>query len=117
MRDTIHLKQINCYGYCGVFAEERALGQRFVIDIDVQINLEPAGHSDALHDTLDYGELIKMVQGVVAGEQFFLLEAMAHTLAVRLRSDPRVERVRVEVHKPQPPIPNFGGSVSIEIWR
>ncbi|BAC89428.1 dihydroneopterin aldolase [Gloeobacter violaceus] len=117
MADCIRLREIVCYGYSGVYAEERRLGQRFIVDADLHIDLRTAGGSDRLEDSLDYGALVTAVRQIVEERQFSLLEALAEAIARRLRQDARVQQVRVVVAKPQPPIPGFTGSVAVEIWR
>lgn len=117
MTDRIRLRDILCYGYTGVLNEERTLGQRFVVQADLEVDLLPAGHSDHLGDTVDYVELIGCIRATVTDQKFYLLEALAEAIATRLKQDSRVRRVRVEVCKPQPPIPEFTGTVAVEVWR
>jgi len=117
IRDCIRLRDIVCYGYTGVLPEERILGQRFVVDLDLETDLQPAGASDNLADTIDYLGVIEQVRTTVETSRFQLIEALAAALAEQIRADPRVRRVRVAVTKPQPPIPHFTGSVAVEIWR
>lgn len=117
MADWIRLREIVCYGYTGVLPEERILGQRFVIDVDLQVDLLPPGRSDHLEETVDYGEIIAAIRGKVATGRFHLIEALAETLATEIKKHEKVQQVRVQVCKPQPPIPEFTGSVCVEVWR
>ncbi|AGY56579.1 dihydroneopterin aldolase [Gloeobacter kilaueensis] len=118
MADCIRVRGITAYGHSGVFAEERQLGQRFIVDLDLQMDLKEASTSDNLDDTLDYAAAIALVRSIVEQEQFALIEAMAERIACRLRQlDKRLSAVRVEVHKPQPPLAGFTGTVAVEVWR
>ncbi len=117
MADCIHLRDILCYGYSGLLPEERVLGQRFIVHADLEVDLKQPGQSDHIEDTVDYRSAIEGIRAIVTGEPFKLIEALAEAVAVRLKQDARVMRVRVEVIKPAPPIPDFLGSVSVEIWR
>ena len=60
--DTIALVEMAFYAYHGAHPEERVLGQRFVVDLEADTDLQPAGRSDALDDTVDYGALYRTVR-------------------------------------------------------
>lgn len=90
------------FGRHGVLAAERELGQRFVVDVEMRLDLRPAGLSDGLSETVDYGEVYEVVRGIVEGPPFGLIEAVAERVAAAvLRDHPLVEGVRVKVAKPQ----------------
>jgi 7,8-dihydroneopterin aldolase/epimerase/oxygenase len=103
--DRITITGIEVFAHHGVLAHERELGQRFVIDLALELDLAPAAASDALVDTIDYGRLSGDVAEIVAGEPVDLLEAVAGRVADRCLQDPKVEAVEVTVHKPAAPVP------------
>ncbi|MBO9540357.1 dihydroneopterin aldolase [bacterium] len=115
--DKVRVKGIEAYGYHGVYAEERTLGQTLVVDVEVGCDLREAGLSDDIHDSISYVDLVKMVKEVVSETQFQLLEAIAETIAARVLDVPRAQNVVVRVEKPRAPIPHLTGTVSIEIVR
>ena len=87
--------------YHGVLAEERALGQRFVVDCTLHVDLSRACVTDALEDTVDYARVYEVVRGVVCGEPSNLVEAVAEDVcAAILRLDGRVVGVDCTVKKP-----------------
>ena len=45
--DRIILKGMQFYGFHGVNPEERTLGQTYVVDLEVELDLRPAGRSDS----------------------------------------------------------------------
>src|SRR5437867_12809140 len=94
------------YGYHGALAEERALGQRFVVDIEVEADLRPAGETDSLDQTVNYSELFAAARDIVTGPPCNLIEAVAERIAARvLAEQPLVTSVVVRVRKPKVPIP------------
>jgi dihydroneopterin aldolase len=116
--DKIYLNEMEFYGYHGVFPEETKLGQRFVVDIVVETDLAKAGQTDCLDDSINYGELFEVVQGIVEGEPMKLLEAVAETISTKLLEKfPSVQNCTVKVIKPNPPIRGHYKSVAIEITR
>ncbi len=106
------------YGYHGVSPEERALGQRFIVDLQVYLDLTKAGESDNLHDTVNYSELYKTTKSVLEGQPYNLLEAVVDALAQRVLTSFPVTAVRVKVRKPSPPLHDaVVGSAVVEIYR
>jgi dihydroneopterin aldolase len=116
MTDRILLSDLRVRGHHGVLAHEAQLGQVFVIDLELELDLGPAGRSDHLDATVDYGSLAGRVAEVVGGRPRKLLEALAEDLAQLVLADERVCRVRVRVTKPQAPLP-VDGRVAVEIVR
>ena len=115
--DCIYLSNIRCYGYTGFLPEEQILGQWFEVDVSLWLDLSHAGKSDALEDTLDYRNAIATVQQLVKIAKFALVERLAEAIATSLLEFHQVQQVRVKVSKLAPPIPDFGGKITVEITR
>jgi dihydroneopterin aldolase len=97
---TIELVGLVVFGHHGYLEEERRLGQRFLVDLWVDLE-EPAGASDRIDETVDYRRLARVVREVFAGPERLLLESLAGAIADELlASNARIERVRVRVRKP-----------------
>ncbi len=119
MADRILLEGLQFYGYHGVYPEERQLGQRFAVDVAVELDLASAGRSDALEATVSYGALYQTVRAVVEGEARELLEAVAEAIARAIVQEyPTVQAVTVRVWKLAPPIAGaVVGRAGVEIRR
>ena len=104
------------YGYHGDLAAERALGGRYAVDLDIGMDLSPAGRSDELGAAVDYVHVYQLVREVVEEEQHRLLEAIAESIAGRVLALPGVEEVTVRVGK-TPPIRGGFGEFAVEITR
>lgn len=116
--DRIILAGIQLYGYHGANPEEKALGQAYVVDLEVELDLSRACASDCLEDTVSYTQLFRAVQEVLEGESRDLLEGLAQAIARKVLDQFPVDAVRVRLKKPRPPI---RGSVldhaAVEIYR
>lgn len=118
MVDKIELKQMEFYGYHGVFPEETALGQRFIIDLAVSCDLRKAGETDNLNESINYAELFTICKDIVEGKPFKLIEAVAEAIATKiLTSYSAIKNCKVKVIKPDPPIPGHYQHVAVEIQR
>ena len=116
--DRIVLEGRRFYGFHGVNPEARVLGQEYLVDLAVEMDLTQAGASDRLEDTISYAHIYRAVRDVMEGEPRNLLEAAAQAVADRILSDFPVDSVSIRVKKPHPPI---RGSVienaTVEIFR
>lgn len=97
---TIELMGLAVFGHHGYLEEERRLGQRFLVDVWVDVRGE-ATESDRIEDTLDYRRIAALVRDVFAGEERLLLEGLAGAVVDGiLERFAAVERARVRVRKP-----------------
>jgi dihydroneopterin aldolase len=115
--DRITLDGIDVYAHHGVHPAERELGQRFVIDVDLHGDWSAAARSDELARALDYVAVHRRIREVTASTSFQLLETLADEICASLLADFPIARAVVTVHKPNPPIPNFLGRVSVTLDR
>ena len=115
--DKIILKGIQFYGYHGVSEAERELGQKYAVDIEIDFDLEPAGRSDNLNDTVNYSEIFRLVIEVGTSEKFLLIESLAQKIADAILSRFPIETVLVRVKKLTPPIPGELEYAGVEIVR
>lgn len=99
--DTIFLDGMQFYGYHGVNPEERSLGQRFLVDVELSTMLQTAGRSDNLNDTINYSTVYKRVRAIVEGSPRSLIEAVAEEIAMTLLNEFPTTRVIVTVRKPE----------------
>jgi len=116
LTDRIRLNDMVFYGYHGVQPEERTLGQRFQVDVELQVSLLAAGRDDDIQQTVNYVEVYRRVEEILTGRPFTLIEAVAERVAGRLLEDfQQVGRVSIRIRKPQVPIPGamLGSS---EVW-
>ena len=115
--DRITLTGLRVRGRHGVFDFERADGQDFVVDVELEFDTTAAAASDDLADTVHYGELAEALAAVIAGEPVNLLETLADRLCRVCLADTRVAAATVVVHKPQAPIALSFADVSVTIRR
>jgi dihydroneopterin aldolase len=80
------------------------------------MDLAPAGRSDELDRTVDYGALTARVAELVAGRRRQLIEAVAEDVASLVLDDDRVRQVRVRVTKPHAPL-GVDAEVAVEVVR
>lgn len=117
--DKILLEAMTFSGRHGTLDAERDLGQPFVVDVELRLDLSQAGTSDDLTKTVDYSEVHRRAKEIVEGEPVNLTETLAERIAAAALEDhPMVEAVKVKVAKPHV---RLGGTVlggsAVEVVR
>lgn len=116
--DKIFIEGFTLFARHGVHPEEAVLGQRFVFDVELRLDLAPAGRSDHLADTVDYGAVMARIAQVAEKRHCRLLETLGEAIVQDLlEACPRVQSVRLRIHKPAAPVPGTFSSLGIEIDR
>ena len=99
--DKILLEGMQFFGYHGTLPEERTLGQRFTIDVELRLDLSAAGQNDDLTQTVDYSEVYRQARAIAEGTAVNLTETVAERIAQAVLSRHElVQSVRVRVQKP-----------------
>lgn len=116
--DVIELRGLHLAGVVGVLPQEQDHPQPLELDLDIHLDMAPAGASDDLGDTVDYGALCQAAEAVVTTSRHALLEALAEHLAIDLlATDARIEAVTVAVRKLRPPVAQQLSTSGVRITR
>ncbi|KAL2335994.1 hypothetical protein Fmac_010440 [Flemingia macrophylla] len=116
--DKLILRGLSFYGFHGAIAEERKLGQKFIVDIDAWMDLKPAGKSDHLSDAVDYTLIFDIAKEVIEGSPHNLLESVAQKIAVTtLTNHKEISAVWVKVIKPHVSVQGQLDCLGVEIHR
>lgn len=117
-KDWIEIRCLRCLGTHGVLPEERIRPQLFMVDVDIQADMEKAGITDDLSDTADYGSIAQLIHREIHDKSFRLLEALADHLAKAILSNnPTVNIVSLRLSKLHAPVPVDIESVGVRVWR
>lgn len=116
--DLIRIKGLRVFAHHGVYAEEKERGQHFILNAELFPDLQQASETDELTDTVNYGEVCRFLAKWTAAHPKNLLEAAAGELCREtLRQFPRIRYIRLELEKPEAPIPLELQSVSVRLER
>lgn len=116
--DRMTLRRMVFYGYHGVYPEENRLGQKFIVDLDLRLDLGRAAKSDDVNDTVNYAEIHALVKGIVEGKPVKLIEALAGNIASAvLGTYTSIIEATVSVTKPNPPFDVTFDGVTVELRR
>lgn len=111
----IRLRDMEFYARVGHSREERSVGGRIIVDVEMELSL-PDEPLDSLKGTIDYAAVHARVGEVVGAREHVLLEDVAVRILDAL-GDVGASRVRVTVRKPQPPVDGIVGCAEVERER
>lgn len=118
MTDRIVLRSMAFEGRHGVADEERSRPQPFEVDVEIGLDLAPAGLTDDLGRTADYGAVFEVARAIMETTSHRLLESLAETIAAAvLHRFPAADDVVVRVRKMRPPIDGPMAWAGVEIRR
>jgi dihydroneopterin aldolase len=117
MTDRLLLSGMRFFAYHGVLPEERAQGQEFLVDVELEADLQKSARRDTLEVTVDYRRAYEIVKSVMEGEPRNLIETLAETIAAKVLTLDRVTAVTVRVRKPQVTLPGPLDYSGVEIRR
>ena len=98
--DTIFISELKIKTKLGVPAWERMVAQTIILDIEIGYDLAPAGKSDAIADTIDYGAVVAGIQATLKEHSFQLVEALAEHICQLILNEFGALNVKVKVAKP-----------------
>lgn len=108
---TISLHNLIFFSFHGVHEEERILGNRY--EVNVELSFNTTEQITTLHQTINYAsvyEIIKERMNIPSK----LLETLVQDMAQKIvEMDSRITSILVSIEKKNPPIPNMQGSVSV----
>ena len=108
----IKIEEMEFYAFHGHFKEEQIVGNKFIIDLEIETDLEKAGLSDRLEDATDYVTACRVVKEEME-KKSKLLENIAKrildSLYINLKN---IKKATVRIRKMNPPVGAKVGSVS-----
>jgi dihydroneopterin aldolase len=118
MSDVVFVNGLILHAHHGVAEHERRVGQPFILDLELEMNLEDAARSDKLADTASYDDIVQVVSGAFQTRHYRLVEAAAGAVIdAVLDRFPRVDAVRIAVRKPHAPIAAVFTDVGAKLYR
>lgn len=116
--DEIIIKDLVIFAKHGVLPEENVLGQKFLLNLHLNVDLRAAGMSDDLKHSLSYADIAHEAYSFLTENTFKLIEACAENLARHLLLlYPQIQSLELELQKPWAPIGLDLSTAAVKITR
>lgn len=116
--DKIIIKNLEVFANHGVFPEETALGQKFIVSAELLTDTRKAGKTDELEASIHYGLVSAEITKYMKDHTCKLIEAAAEGVAEHLLlTYPLMRGISLEIKKPWAPVGLPLETVSVAIER
>lgn len=116
--DKLYLKDVEIFANHGVFNEEKSLGQKFIISLELEVDLRDAAITNDLSKSIHYGELCHNIEKEFQKESYDLIETAAERIAEYiLLNYSLVSACKVLLKKPWAPIGRHLDTAAVEVYR
>lgn len=113
----IRIEQMEFYSFHGCFAEERIVGNRFIVDVEMETDMTKACETDRIDDALNYQTAYDLIREEMKTNSYLLEHIAKRILDALFNNFPQLQRASVKVSKMNPPMGGKIRSVSVEIRR
>jgi dihydroneopterin aldolase len=117
LSDRIVLSNMRFQGRHGYYDHELTNPQPFHVDVELLLNLQPAGIDDDLDKTVDYARVYEATRQIVESTSYRLLEALAEALSHEILAEFPVAEVGIRIRKPEVELGGPLDHAAVEIWR
>ena len=113
----IRIEDMEFYAFHGHFREEQIVGNKFLIDLEIETDLEVAGLSDRLEDATDYTIACRVVKMEMEKKSKLLENIAKRILDALYLNLKNIKKATVRIKKLNPPVGTKVGSVSVIMSR
>ena len=105
MKTVLFIDNLEVFANHGLFEEENKLGQKFIFDIECELNYKKAMFSDEMMDSISYADIAEVVVKTATTNTFNLLERLAGEILKNIFTEfPQIENINLKINKPGAPI-------------
>jgi len=114
----IVIEEMEFYAFHGHYQEEQIVGNRFLVDLELETNLSAPAKSDQLDDALNYQQAYKLIKNEMRRTKSNLLENIGKRILDALfREMKGIEQATIRIRKMHPPMGGPIQSVGVTMSR
>ena len=105
MKTVLFIDNLEVFANHGLFEEENKLGQKFIFDIECELNYKKAMFSDEMTDSISYADIAEVVVTTATTNTFNLLERLAGEILKNIFTEfSQIKNIKLKINKPGAPI-------------
>ena len=111
----IKIEGMEFYAFHGHFKEERVVGNKFLVDLTLEVETDKAAKSDSIDDAVNYQTAYNIVKAEMA-KKSYLLENITQRILNSLHEGlTGIKKATVKVQKINPPMGGVIKNVSLTL--
>lgn len=116
MKTVLFIDNLEVFANHGLFEEENKLGQKFIFDIECELNYKKAMFSDEMTDSISYADIAEVVVMTATTNTFNLLERLAGEILKNIFTEfSQIENINLKINKPGAPIKYHFKKCGVEV--
>ena len=116
MKTVLFIDNLEVFANHGLFEEENKLGQKFIFDIECELNYKNAMFSDEMTDSISYADIAEVVVKTATTNTFNLLERLAGEILQNIFTEfSQIENIKLKINKPGAPIKYHFEKCGVEV--
>ena len=116
MKTVLFIDNLEVFANHGLFEEENKLGQKFIFDIECELNYKKAMISDEMTDSISYADIAEVVVTTATTNTFNLLERLAGEILKNIFTEfSQIENINLKINKPGAPIKYHFEKCGVEV--
>lgn len=114
----VRIKNATFYAYHGVMSEEKNIGGKFEVDVDLYFDFSEAAVNDDLTKTIDYVTVYNEISQIFNRKKYNLVETIAHKIADSLLENHKnIQKISVKLRKKSVPIGGVIDCIEVEVIK
>ena len=116
MKTMLFIDNLEVFANHGLFEEENKLGQKFIFDIECELNYKKAMFSDEMTDSISYADIAEVVVKTATTNTFNLLERLSGEILKNIFTEfSQIENIKLKINKPGAPIKYHFEKCGVEV--
>jgi dihydroneopterin aldolase len=114
----IVIEEMEFYAFHGHYQEEQIVGNRFLVDLELETNMSKPSETDQLEDAVNYQLAYKLIKKEMQNKKSNLLENIGKRILDSLYAEMEgIDKATVRVRKMHPPMGGPIRSVGVTMTR
>ena len=114
----ITIEEMEFYAFHGHYKEEQIVGNRFLVDLELETDLTVPSDSDQLTDAVNYQQAYQIIKNEMRRKKSNLLENIGKRMLDALYDEMKgVEKITLRIRKMYPPMGGPINSVGVTMSR
>jgi dihydroneopterin aldolase len=114
----IVIEEMEFYAFHGHYQEEQIVGNRFLVDLEMEADLTEPADSDNLNDAVNYQQAYQIIKNEMRRTKSNLLENIGKRILDALYAEMEgIEKATIRIRKLNPPMGGPIKSVGIKMSR